>query len=83
MNDRTQSAPLDRDILLQMARDRAGLSDFGDCWFFELMDAFLEASNREGRLTPSGVSSTTEAIVKGLISRLRMVADMKRHPEIA
>ena len=36
-----------RDALLQMARDRAGLSDFGDTWFLEPMDQFLAAANRE------------------------------------
>jgi len=73
---------LDRDSLLQLARDRAGLSDFGDLWFLEPMDRYVEASNREGRLTPEGRAATTEVIVKGLVSRLRMVEDIKRHPEI-
>ncbi|WP_176594474.1 sulfotransferase [Sphingobium sp. EM0848] len=74
--------PLDREALLQAARERAGLSDFGDPWFLEPMDCFLEAINREGRLTPAGQSAQTETIVKGLVSRLRMVEDIKRHPEI-
>lgn len=73
---------LDRETLLQQARDRAGLDDFGDLWFLEPMDRYLESSNGEGRLTPAGRDSTTEVIVKGLVSRLRMVDDIKRHPEI-
>ncbi|MEC3948188.1 sulfotransferase family protein [Sphingobium sp. HWE2-09] len=73
---------MDRETLLQKARDRAGLDDFGDTWFFEPMDHFLDASNREGRLTADGRASTTEVIVKGLVSRLRMIEDIKRHPEI-
>lgn len=76
------SALLDREQLLQQARERAGLSDFGDLWFIEPMDRYIEASNREGRLTPAGVASMTEVVVKGLVSRLRMVEDIKRHPEI-
>ncbi|MFK4793607.1 sulfotransferase family protein [Sphingobium sp. ZW T5_29] len=76
------TAPLDRETLLQQARDRAGLSDFGDLWFLEPMDRYIEASNLEGALTPAGVASMTEVIVKGLVSRLRMVEDIKRHPEI-
>ena len=73
---------LDREALLQLARTRAGLDDFGNLWFIEPMDHYLEASNREGRLTPAGHESTTEVIVKGLVSRLRMIEDIKRHPEI-
>ena len=73
---------LDREALLDLARERAGLSDFGDTWFFEPMDHYIAASNREGRLTPDGRAGTIEVIVKGLVSRLRMVEDIKRHPEI-
>ena len=80
--DQIQTQPLEREALLQQARERAGLADFGDEWFFEPMDHFTEASNREGRLTPAGRASTTEVIVKGLVSRLRMVEDIKRNPEI-
>ena len=78
----TAADALDRETLLQLARDRAGLADFGDTWFFEPMDRFIEASNSEGRLTPDGRAGTTEVIVKGLVSRLRMVEDIKRQPEI-
>lgn len=80
--DQIASPSLDRDTLLDQARDRAQLTDFGDLWFLEPMDQFIAASNREGRLTPAGHASTTEVIVKGLVSRLRMVEDIKRHPEI-
>ncbi|WP_150291538.1 sulfotransferase family protein [Sphingobium estronivorans] len=74
--------PLDREALLQAARERAGLSDFGDLWFLEPMDRYLEAMNREGQLTPAGQGAQTETIVRGLVSRLRMMEDIKRHPEI-
>jgi LPS sulfotransferase NodH len=73
---------LDREALLDLARERAGLSDFGDTWFFEPMDHYIAASNAEGRLTPDGRAGTVEVIVKGLVSRLRMIEDIKRHPEI-
>ena len=79
-----ESAPtaLDREALLGTARGRAGLSDFGDTWFLEPMDAFIAAANREAKLTPAGAAAQTEVIVKGLVSRLRMIEDIKRHPEI-
>lgn len=72
----------DRETLLDAARHRAGLDDFGDTWFCEPMDKFIESANAEARLTPAGFEAQTEVIVKGLVSRLRMVEDIKRHPEI-
>jgi LPS sulfotransferase NodH len=81
------ASPLDqggfeREDLLRRARERAGLGDFGDMWFLEPMDRFIETANREARLTPAGLAAQTEVIVKGLTSRLRMVEDIRRHPEI-
>jgi len=73
---------LDCEDLLELARRRAGLSDFGDMWFIEPMERFIEAANREARLTPAGMAAQTEAIVKGLTSRLRMIEDIRRHPAI-
>ena len=75
-------APFDREALLELARQRAGLSDFGDLWFLEPMDHYIAASNREGRLTPEGRAGTREVIIRGLVNRLRMVEDIRRHPEI-
>ncbi|MCP5395287.1 MAG: sulfotransferase [Sphingomonadaceae bacterium] len=71
-----------REVLLEQAGVRTGLSDFGDEWFFEPMDHFLAAANSEARLTPEGAAGQVEVIVKGLASRLRMVEDIRRHPEI-
>ena len=78
----TAAPVFDRDTLLAAARDRTGLSDFGDTWFFEPMDRYIAAANAEGKLTPDGFAGQTESIVKGLASRLRMVEDIKRHPGI-
>ena len=39
--DQIQTQPLEREALLQQARERAGLADFGDEWFFEPMDHFV------------------------------------------
>jgi hypothetical protein len=80
--DSARTRDLDRDSLLQQARDRTGLEDFGDLWFLEPMDRYVAAANSEGRLTPAGRAAQTEVIVKGLASRLRMVEDIRRHPEI-
>jgi hypothetical protein len=72
----------ERETLMQMAAARAGLSDFGDRWFTEPMDQYLDALNREARLTSSGLAAQTEVIIKGLVSRLRMIVDIRRHPSI-
>ena len=71
-----------REQLFDQARQRTGLSDFGDLWFVEPMDRFIETANRAARLTPEGFAGQTEVIVKGLASRLRMIDDIKRHPKI-
>lgn len=73
---------LDRDALLEEARTATGLSDFGDTWFIEPMDAYLRSLNSEGRLTEAGEAGQRMVIVNGLSSRLRMIEDIRRHPEI-
>ena len=73
---------LDRDWLLTAARQRTGLTDFGDEWFIEPMDAYIAAAHAEGKLTPEGLAGQVEGSVKGLASRLRMIDDLHRHPEI-
>lgn len=73
---------LDRDDLLGRARERAGLEDFGDLWFLEPMQHFLDAANAESRATPAGRAGQVETTVNALVNRLRMIDDIKRHPEI-
>lgn len=68
--------------LLDLARARAGLSDFGDTWFVEPMARYLEALGSEACLTDAGADAQREVIVKGLVNRLRMIEDIKRHPQI-
>lgn len=82
MSDDQTPFGLDREALLAAARERTGLTDFGDTWFFEPMDRYLAAANGEARLTPAGIGGQAEVVVKGLASRLRMIEDIKRHPEI-
>lgn len=81
-NRRASEAKFDREQLLTLARERAGLSDFGDTWFLEPMDRYIEAVNAEGRMTAAGHAVQTETIVNGLVNRLRMIDDIRRHPEI-
>ena len=78
----TATLQLDRETLLAAARERTGLSDFGDLWFIEPMDHYIQSANAEGKLTADGFAAQTEVIVKGLASRLRMIEDIRQHPEI-
>ncbi|WP_444808488.1 sulfotransferase family protein [Sphingopyxis sp.] len=71
-----------RDVLVARAREQAGLSDFGDTWFFANIDALIPALNTEARLSEAGVASASAMIVNGLVNRLRHVDLVKRHPEI-
>lgn len=78
----TDASILDQDRLLAAARERAGLDDFGDTWFFEPMAHYLKAVNEEAQLSPAGIAARAEVIVKGLVARLRLIEDIKNHPEI-
>ena len=73
----TATLQLDRETLLAAARERTGLSDFGDLWFIEPMDHYIQSANAEGKLTADGFAAQTEVIVKGLASRLRMIEDIR------
>ena len=46
------------------------------------MDRYLAAARVEAQLTPAGIAGQTEVMVKGLVSRLRMIEDIRCHPEI-
>lgn len=81
MGETFQQVP-DRATLVARACADAGLSDFGDTWFFANIDALIPALNSEARLSEAGVGSASAMIVNGLINRLRHVELVKRHPEI-
>lgn len=72
----------DRDALVAEAIAQAGLSDFGDTWFFANIDALIPVFNSESRLSAAGVRSASGMIVNALVNRLRHVELVKQHPEI-
>ncbi|MFO1511273.1 MAG: sulfotransferase [Steroidobacteraceae bacterium] len=79
------SAPdgrLDETSLLEEARERTGLSDFGEGSFREPLAKLLEAIEREARLTPAGRAGQRTRIVGLLSARLQRQAWFTRHPEI-
>jgi hypothetical protein len=72
----------DRATLAARAIEATGLSDFGDPWIFENLDALIPVLNSEAELTEVGVGGAEAMIVTALTNRLRHVDLIKRHPEI-
>jgi len=81
-------AELDADRFLEEARNRTGHEWYGgdgipDSEFREGLRRFLTAAEREAALSPLGRVATREDVLRLLSNRLRLVADRRRHPEIA
>lgn len=72
----------DRDSLVDMAKQHTGLSDFGDPWLLENLDALLPALDEEAELTDAGVENAAQTIIGALSNRLLHVDYLKQHPEI-
>jgi len=67
--------------LLDQARKRTGLSDFGDPWFREPMDALIYYVNTEGGLSSLDVPPVHH-LVDMLCDRLRLAEYLKQHPGV-
>jgi sulfotransferase family protein len=68
--------------LLDAARRVTGLDDLGDDGFREPLRMVLQGLETEARLTLVGRIAARQDVVGLLASRLRLVDDGKRHPEI-
>ena len=64
------------------AKAATGLSDFGDPWIFENLDALLPHLRGEANLTETGIAGAHAMVMTALTNRLRHVDLVKRHPEI-
>ncbi|HEY7593538.1 MAG TPA: sulfotransferase [Actinophytocola sp.] len=69
--------------LLDAARTRTGLTDYGDEWFTEPLTVLVEALDTEARLSEAGLALTRRRLAALLADRLRLRALQKQHPEIA
>jgi sulfotransferase family protein len=69
--------------LLEAARRKAGLDDFGTPPFGEPLRRLLESMEAEARLNPMGRLATRHDLIRLLVNRLRMQEDRKRNPGIA
>ena len=68
--------------LLEKAKARTGLEDFGEPEFFEGLSRLLESCQHEARLNVIGKLAVRNDAVRILCNRLALVRDRERHPEI-
>ncbi len=73
---------LDENSILEEARARAGLSDFGDESFREPLRRTLHAYETEAGLNAVGRIAQRERTIGLLVNRLRVEDWLRRHPEI-
>ncbi|MBX3025809.1 sulfotransferase [bacterium] len=74
---------LREDVVLAAARERTGLSDFGDEGFRARLRVWLAAADEDAELGPVGRATVFGTCVRNLANRLRLEDLCKRHPEIA
>jgi hypothetical protein len=67
--------------LMAEARSRTGLSDFGESWFMEPLEALVHFVNTEGGLASADVPPVHH-LVKMLVNRLKLADYVKKHPKI-
>jgi len=77
----TPSPGLRIDDLLETARVRTGLEDYGDEWFMEPLEVLVSSLNAESSLE-RGVELMRGRLVSLLADRLRLRALQAAHPEI-
>jgi hypothetical protein len=69
--------------LIETAKRRCGLDDFGEGDFFEALSRLLESCQSEARLNLIGKIALRTNILQTLCSRLRMEHDRQLYPDIA
>ena len=79
---KTPGNTLDAENLMNAAAESAALDDFGDLEFVEPLKQRLAAAGRYVSFSETGLAAYTAGIVNDLVNRLRLMRDLKRHPEI-
>lgn len=77
-----EEARFETESVLDAARARTGLEDFGDDDFLEPLQVLLDSLDREARLSPIGRATQHARIVGSLATRLSAQDYFARHPEI-
>ena len=73
---------IDANVLMSSAKERTGLSDWGDDWYLEPMHWLVDAINEESELTEFGAGALPEMLIAHLVNQLEVHDWYKRHPEI-
>ena len=73
---------IDANTLMKAAKERTGLSDWGDDWYLEPMHRLVDAINTESELTEFGAGAVPEMLIAHLVNQLEAHDWFKRHPEI-
>lgn len=68
--------------LLDIARERSGLEDFGPEQFLEPLEVLLKSMREEAQLTESGLSAQSERLINALTNRLRRVQFVRDNPAV-
>ncbi|MCY4610455.1 MAG: sulfotransferase [Gammaproteobacteria bacterium] len=77
-----KSNSLSTEKLLDCARRKTRLSDFGDDGHLQALEVLVGSINEEARLTPTGQLIQKSRLTSALVQRLRIEALLKKHPEI-
>lgn len=70
------------DDLMNAAKAKAWVDDFGDEWFREPLGVLVQSLNDEARLSDMGIDMTRRRLVALLVDRLRLRAFQAEHPEV-
>jgi hypothetical protein len=73
---------LDPAAMLQAARDRTGLDDFGGAAFLPRLDVLCRSLREQSELSSVGTAMAFEQLTGHLVNRLRLQALVAEHPEI-
>jgi Sulfotransferase family len=73
---------LNATVLMQQAREHAGLTDYGDLGFVKSLEVMLDCYARDADFHAAGLAKFKNDILRSLINRLRFQNDLNQHPEI-
>ena len=76
------SGDLNAEILVERARRKTGLADFGDGGHFEALAVLVKSINDEADLTATGRLIQKSRFTGALVNRLRIEELLRTHPEI-
>ena len=80
---RIRSAPIIAADLIETAKRRCGLDDFGEGEFFEALSRLLESCQTEARLNFIGKIALKLDVLETLCARLQMKRDRELYPNIS